>query len=90
MRKLEGKIAFVTGGSSDSGIIDTPSNHSVDQTVERLKAILVAKGATLFAVIDHTGEAAKVGITMPPTTSATPKPAPRSCSPPPPARSTCL
>jgi uncharacterized protein (DUF302 family) len=49
------------------GIIDTPSNHSVDQTVERLKGILQAKGVTLFALVDHSGEAEKVGMKMPPT-----------------------
>lgn len=53
--------------SKDKGIIDTPSNHSVDQTVERLKGILQAKGVTLFAVVDHSGEAEKVGMKMPPT-----------------------
>jgi hypothetical protein len=35
------------------GIIDTPSNHSVDETVERLKGILQAKGVTLFALVDQ-------------------------------------
>ncbi|MBB5063075.1 DUF302 domain-containing protein [Granulicella mallensis] len=50
-----------------NGIINVASNHSVDQTVDKLKGILQSKGITLFAVIDHSGEAAKVGITMPPT-----------------------
>jgi uncharacterized protein (DUF302 family) len=50
-----------------SGIIDTPSNHSVDQTVERLTEILQAKGLTLFALIDHSGEAEKAGMKMRPT-----------------------
>jgi uncharacterized protein (DUF302 family) len=49
------------------GIVDTPSNHSVDETVEALKRILEAKQVTLFAVIDHSGEAEKVGMKMPPT-----------------------
>ena len=52
---------------STKGIIDKPSNHSVDETVEKLKNILQAKGVTLFAIVDHSGEAAKVGMTMPPT-----------------------
>ena len=39
----------------------------MDQTVEKLKQILKAKGVTLFALIDHSGEAAKVGMKMPPT-----------------------
>lgn len=49
------------------GIIDIPSNHSVDQTVERLKGILAAKGVTLFALVDHSGEAEKAGMKMPST-----------------------
>src|SRR5271155_2453012 len=49
------------------GIVTIPSNHSVDQTVDRLKNILQAKGVTLFAMIDHSGEAEKVGLKMPPT-----------------------
>ena len=50
-----------------NGIITRPSNHSVDETVARLEALLQGKGVTLFALVDHSGEAAKVGLTMPPT-----------------------
>jgi uncharacterized protein (DUF302 family) len=49
------------------GIVTIASHHSVDETVEKLKGILQAKGVMVFAVIDHSGEAAKVGMTMPPT-----------------------
>lgn len=49
------------------GIVDVPAAHSVDETVEKLKAILQAKGVALFALVDHSGEAEKVGIKMPPT-----------------------
>jgi len=49
------------------GIIDKPSKHSVDQTVENLKDILQSKGIKLFALVDHSGEAEKVGIKMRPT-----------------------
>jgi uncharacterized protein (DUF302 family) len=51
----------------NNGIINVPSNHSVDQTVDKLKGLLQSKGITLFTVIDHSGEAAKVGIKMSPT-----------------------
>ena len=57
----------MTPAAVTEGIIDKPSNHSVDETVERLKNILLAKGVTLFALIDHSGEAEKVGMKMPPT-----------------------
>ena len=53
--------------SSTSGIIHRQSNHSVDQTVEKLQGILRAKGVTLFATVDHSGEAQKVGLSMPNT-----------------------
>jgi len=49
------------------GIIDRASSHSVDQTVEKLKKILQSKGVTLFALVDHSGEAEKVGMKMHPT-----------------------
>ena len=51
----------------EEGIVKIPSHHSVDETVDKLKTILKSKGVTLFAVIDHSGEAEKVGMTMPPT-----------------------
>jgi uncharacterized protein (DUF302 family) len=53
--------------ATDKGIIDKPSNRSVEQTVDRLKNILQSRGVTVFAVIDHSGEAEKVGLKMPPT-----------------------
>jgi uncharacterized protein (DUF302 family) len=53
--------------ATDNGIVTKPSNHSVDETVEKLKAILQAKGVTLFALVDHSGEAAKAGLKMPAT-----------------------
>ncbi len=49
------------------GIIDVASQHSVNDTVERLRGILAAKGVTVFALVDHSGEAAKVGMKMRPT-----------------------
>jgi len=53
--------------TTDNGIISRPSNHSVDQTVEKLKSILQAKSVMLFALVDHSGEAEKVGMKMRPT-----------------------
>jgi uncharacterized protein (DUF302 family) len=53
--------------SRGRSIIDIPSHHSADETVEKLKGILHAEGITLFALIDHSGEAEKVGMKMRPT-----------------------
>src|SRR5580698_4477155 len=52
---------------SGDGIISKPSKSSVPETLDRLEAILRAKGITVFARIDHSGEAEKVGMKMPPT-----------------------
>ena len=56
----------VTFGTHE-GIIDNASRHSVDDTVDRLKAMLESKGVTVFAMVDHSGEAAKAGMSLPPT-----------------------
>ncbi|MBV8436913.1 MAG: DUF302 domain-containing protein [Silvibacterium sp.] len=53
--------------STENGIVSVASNHSVDETVDKLKGILQAKGVMLFALVDHSGEAEKVGMTMRPT-----------------------
>ncbi|HET9155051.1 MAG TPA: DUF302 domain-containing protein [Myxococcaceae bacterium] len=49
------------------GIIRKPSPRSVPETLDRLEAALKAKGVQVFARIDHSGEAARVGLSMPPT-----------------------
>jgi uncharacterized protein (DUF302 family) len=51
----------------EEAIVKIPSHHSVDETVDKLKTILKSKGVTLFALVDHSGEAEKVGMKMPPT-----------------------
>jgi len=53
--------------ATSKGIVDKPSNYSVDETVEKLKNILQSKGVTLFALVDHSGEAEKAGMKMRPT-----------------------
>jgi uncharacterized protein (DUF302 family) len=52
---------------STNGIVSKPSNHSVDETLRKLQAILESKGIAVFAMIDHSGEAEKVGMKMRPT-----------------------
>jgi uncharacterized protein (DUF302 family) len=49
------------------GIINKSSKHSVDATLGKLQAILQVKGIAVFALIDHSGEAEKVGMKMRPT-----------------------
>jgi uncharacterized protein (DUF302 family) len=51
----------------NNGIVDVLSNYPVDRTVENLQRILTSKGIPVFALIDHSGEAAKIGVKMLPT-----------------------
>ncbi len=51
----------------DNGLIIAASPYSVDETVERLKSVLSLRGLQIFALVDHSGEAEKVGMKMPPT-----------------------
>jgi uncharacterized protein (DUF302 family) len=58
----------VTTPSEASGLVDRRSTRGVAETVARVTALVRAKGATLFAVVDHAAEAARVGLSMRPTT----------------------
>jgi uncharacterized protein (DUF302 family) len=49
------------------GIVRKPSTHTVPETLDRLEAVLKTKGIQVFARVDHSGEAAKVGLKMPST-----------------------
>jgi uncharacterized protein (DUF302 family) len=50
-----------------NGLLQVPSSYSVDETVKRLEVVFAEKGMQVFALIDHSGEAAKVGLKMRPT-----------------------
>jgi uncharacterized protein (DUF302 family) len=50
-----------------NGLIDLPSKRSVDETLDKLRGILASKSIALFTIVDHSGEAAKVGMKMLPT-----------------------
>jgi uncharacterized protein (DUF302 family) len=53
--------------AANNGIVNKPSKHSIEPTVEALTNILKSKGVAVFALIDHSGEAEKVGLKMRPT-----------------------
>jgi uncharacterized protein (DUF302 family) len=53
--------------SEKNGIVSVLSSHSFDETVSRLQNLLQQNNITLFALIDHSGEAEKVGLKMIPT-----------------------
>ncbi|MFZ0038701.1 MAG: DUF302 domain-containing protein [Candidatus Acidiferrales bacterium] len=51
----------------DNGMVHLSSLYSVPDTLKRLESLLQAKNLTVFARVDHSGEAEKVGLTMRPT-----------------------
>jgi uncharacterized protein (DUF302 family) len=51
----------------DSGLIHLGSPYPVEETLRRLESMLQAQGIQIFCRIDHSGEAEKAGLTMPPT-----------------------
>jgi uncharacterized protein (DUF302 family) len=51
----------------NNGLVHLKSNHSVEDTVTRLHAVLRMKNLPILAQIDHSGDASKAGLTMPST-----------------------
>ena len=50
-----------------TGLTRIASRYSLDDTMRTLQEVFSEKGLQVFAVIDHSGEAEKVGLEMPPT-----------------------
>ncbi|HEV2401723.1 MAG TPA: DUF302 domain-containing protein [Candidatus Sulfotelmatobacter sp.] len=50
-----------------NGLIQLASKHSADETLRRLEAAFAEKGLKVFSIVDHSGEAEKVGLKMPAT-----------------------
>ena len=53
--------------ANQTGLVQVPSRYSVDETLQRLQSAFAEKGLHVFAIIDHSGEAEKVGLKMRPT-----------------------
>ncbi len=51
----------------ENGLEHISSRSTVDEAVQRFQSLLTQRGIQIFALIDHSGEAAKVGMTMRPT-----------------------
>ncbi len=54
-------------GAADNGLVTKPSKYSVPDTINRVENVVKSKGMTVFARIDHAGEAEKAGLKMQPT-----------------------
>ena len=52
---------------TNQGMVHISTSHSVEEVLGKLQTILTTKGIPVFALIDHSGEAAKVGMEMRPT-----------------------
>ena len=48
-------------------MVSIPARGTVDEVIARVENVLRARGVKLFALIDHSGEAAAAGLEMPPT-----------------------
>jgi len=48
-------------------MVHLKSARSVEQTLSRLKDVVAARGISVVAQVDHSGAAARVGLTMRPT-----------------------
>jgi uncharacterized protein (DUF302 family) len=53
--------------SPDNGLVHLSSPYSVPETLKKLESVLQSRNLTVFARIDHSGEAEKVGMKMHPT-----------------------
>ena len=47
-----------------NGLLQVASKYGVEETVRRLESVLAERGVRVFALIDHSGEAEKVGMKM--------------------------
>ena len=52
--------------ANENGLVQVASRYSVDETIKRLQSAFAEKGLQVFALIDHSGEAEKVGLKMRP------------------------
>jgi uncharacterized protein (DUF302 family) len=52
---------------SGNGMVHVSSPYPVPEAFKRLEAIVLARGLSILARIDHGGDAAKVGLKMHPT-----------------------
>ena len=57
-------IESPAGARPTTGVVHKRSPFPVDETVGRLKGAIQAAGAKLFAVVDHSGEAERAGLSL--------------------------
>ena len=50
-----------------NGLVTLASKYSVNESLQRLESLLNERGIKIFALVDHNGEAERVGMPMRPT-----------------------
>jgi uncharacterized protein (DUF302 family) len=60
----DGTTSHEIGGTEVEGVITKVSPRPVSDTVDRLIGMVQAKGMKVFAMIDHSGEAERVGLQL--------------------------
>jgi uncharacterized protein (DUF302 family) len=51
----------------ENGVVHTSSPYPVPDSLKRLEAVVLARGLSILALIDHSGDAVKAGLKMNPT-----------------------
>ena len=57
-------LSLTEARAQSNGLITRASRFSVKETLQRIEATATARGLTIFARIDHGGEAARAGLSM--------------------------
>ena len=52
---------------ANNGLVSIASKYSVEETMQRLESLLKELGVAIFARVDHSGEAERVGLQLHPT-----------------------
>ena len=60
-------LFFLTSASAGDGLVSKKSGVGVEETLDRLEAVLEKKGITIFSRVSHTAGAADAGIELRPT-----------------------
>src|SRR5271157_2665798 len=58
------KTGIAVSKKNENGLVHLASKHSAEETMKRLESLLAERGIQVFARIDHSGEAEKVGLTQ--------------------------
>ena len=65
-----GLLLFAGSAWSADGLVSVKSAHPPGETIDRLEKLVKEKGLTVFARVDHSAGAAKVGKTLPPAAAS--------------------